>query len=101
MICFSWYISWRFIQLLYFSNTIQILSKAVGDKITLIYALYYLGFNTSHSNYDGLIQYKPVTSLKLESYKNFTVIFKLIIVYKDANIKRIISISYTTESSIA
>ena len=45
-----------------------------GDKITLIYALYYLGFNTSHGNYDGLIQYKPVTSLKLESYKNFTVI---------------------------
>ena len=70
----SWYISWKFIQLLYFSNTAQILSKAVGDQITLIYALYYLGFNTSHSNYDGLIQYKLVTSLKLESHKNFTII---------------------------
>ena len=74
MICFPWYILWTFIQLLYFSNTAQILSKAMGDQITLIYALYYLGFNTSHSKYDGLIQYKLVTSLKLKSYKNFTVI---------------------------
>ena len=64
----------EFIQLLYFSNTAQILSNAAGDQITLIYALYYLGFNTSHSNYDGLIQQKLVTSLKRESYKNFTVI---------------------------
>ena len=44
------------------------------SNYTYIYALYYLGFNTSHSNYDGLIQYKLVTSLKLESHKNFTVI---------------------------
>ena len=36
MICFSWYILWKFIQLLYFSNTAQIISKAVGDQITLI-----------------------------------------------------------------
>ena len=33
-----------------------------------------LGINTSHSNYDGLIQQKLVTSFKFESYKNFTVI---------------------------